>query len=130
MKVEAATIKQNERLLAIRREPYSRKHNGQLVQWIVADKYGQLLLSSGKLSAVQSYINAHVEAPHDRVHLSGLFESMERTKGRTGGWYLNRWMVSTAPLDDAARVLEKMRPEYERVVLVAPPTAYTKASVA
>ena len=129
-KVEADVITPQERIIAIQREPYSRKHNGELVQWFVADKHGKVLLSGGKLSALQNYINAHTEAPHDRVHLSGLFESMERMGGRTGGWYLNRWMVSTTPLSDAAAVLEKLRSEYERVVMVAPPGVYTKVALA
>ena len=130
MKIEADVIKPEERIVMIRREPYSRKHNGELVQWFVADKYGRVLLSGGKLSALQNYINSHVETHHDKVHLSGLYESMERTDGRTGGWYLNRWMVSTTPLNDAPAVLEKLRPEYERVVMVAPPMAYSKAVTA
>jgi hypothetical protein len=130
MKIIASEINAKERVVDIRRERYSRKHNGHVVQWFVADKHGTLLLSSGKLSALQHYINAHVEAPHDRVHLSGLFETMERTEGRTGGWYLNRWLVSTTPITDAAAVLEKLRRDYQRVVMVSPPAVYTKVAVA
>jgi hypothetical protein len=131
MNIIASEIKPEERVVDIRRERYSRKHNGDVVQWFVEDKHGKILLSSGKLSALQHYINAqHVEALHDRVHLSGLFETMMRTEGRTGGWYLNRWLVSTTPITDAAAVLEKLRRDYQRVVMVAPPAVYTKVSVA
>ena len=130
MKVEAVPITPEERVVAISREPYARKHQGEAVQWFIEDKHGQLLLSGGKLSHLQSYINAHVEAPHDKVHLSGLYETMRRTDGRTGGWYQRRWMVSTAPIDDAATVMEKLRPGYQHVVMVGPPAAYTKVAVA
>ena len=36
---------------------------GEHVQWFIADKHGRLLLSSGKLSALQAYMNAHATSP-------------------------------------------------------------------
>ena len=53
MKVEASVIAANERLSAIRKERNARRHGGEHVQWFVTDKHGRLLLSSGKLTALQ-----------------------------------------------------------------------------
>jgi hypothetical protein len=129
MKVEASVIRPNEKLVRVEKEPHARKHAGKLVAWFVTDKHNQVMLCSGKLSKLQAYINAHMEAKHDRVHLSGLYETMGRQGGRTGGWYLNRWSVTHVPLEDAASVFEKLRPVYERSVLIAPRTAYQTAEV-
>ena len=48
----------NSFVRAIKKERNARRHGGEHVQWFIADKHGQLLLSSGKLSALQAYINA------------------------------------------------------------------------
>ena len=63
MAIKAAVIKSHERIRAICKEPHARRHGGQLVQWFITDKYGRLLLSSGKLSALQAYMNAHATSP-------------------------------------------------------------------
>ena len=126
MAIKVAVIKSHERIRAICKEPHARRHGGQLVQWFITDKYGRLLLSSGKLSALQAYMNAHATSPHERVHLGGLYGSMSRSDSRTGGYYQNRWKVSWVPLEDAAHVLEKMRSDFERVVLVGPEGSYVK----
>ena len=88
MKVEASPIRPHEHIRAIHKERHARRHNGGYVQWFVTDKYGRLLLSSGKLSALQAYINANAAQRHDRVHLGGLYQSMDRNDSRTGGYYL------------------------------------------
>ena len=123
----ASLVGPNERVVTIGKEPHARRHHGELVQWFITDKYGQLLLSSGKLSALQQYINAHLATErHDRVHLGGLYESMGRSDARTGGYYQHRWKVSCTPLKDAVQVLEKLRPGFERVVLVGSEGSYVK----
>jgi len=119
MKVDASVIGADERVHAIKKERNARRRGGEHVQWFIADKHGQLLLSSGKLSALQAYINAHLaKEKHDRVNLGGLYESMGRSDPRTGGYYQRRWKVSCAPLDDAADVFEKLRPGFDQAVLV------------
>ena len=122
MKVPAASlVGPGERIVAIGKEAHARRRDGELVQYFITDKYGQVLLSSGKLSSLQMYINNHLATErHDRVHLGGLYESMGRSDSRTGGYYQHRWKVSCTPLEDAVQVLEKLRPGFERVVLVGP----------
>ena len=89
------------------------------MQWFIADKHGRLLLSSGKLSALQAYINCHVaKERHERVNIGGLYESMGRSDPRTGGYYQHRWKVSRAPLEEAARVFERLRSDFDQAVLV------------
>ena len=123
----AVTIRPDERLVTIGREPHARRRRGQHVQWFIADKHGFLLLCSGKLSALQAYINEEVAtAGHERVHLGGLYESMGRADPRTGGFYQHRWRVSCAPLEDAARVFEALRPSFARAVLVGAEGAYAE----
>ena len=113
MRVEV--IRSDERVRAIKKEPHARRHGGEHVQWFIADKHGRLLLSSGKLSALQAYINAHLaKEKHDRVNIGGLYESMGRSDPRTGGYYQHRWKVSRAPLEEAARVFERLRSAPQR----------------
>ena len=117
MKVEV--IRPDERISAIKKEPHARRFGGGHVQWFIADKHGQLLLSSGKLSALQAYINARLATEkYDRVNIGGLYESMGRSDPRTGGYYQHRWKVSRAPLEEAADVFEKMRPGFDQAVVV------------
>ena len=117
MKVEV--IRPDERIRAIKKEPHARRFDGKHVQWFVADKHGRLLLSSGKLSALQAYINANLaKERHDRVNIGGMYESMGRSDPRTGGYYQHRWKVSRAPLEEAADVFEKMRPGFDQAVVV------------
>jgi hypothetical protein len=95
MKVEV--IRSDERISAIKKEPHARRYGGEHVQYFIADKHGQLLLSSRKLSALQAYINAHLaKEKHDRVNIGGLYESMGRSDPRTGGY--------TTSIDGRSRV--------------------------
>ena len=126
MKVEASAIRPGEYIHTIHKERHARRRNGELVQWFVTDKYGQLLLSSGKLSALQAYINANATHRHEHVHLGGLYQSMSRNDSRTGGYYQNRWKVCCAPLEDAVQVFEKLRPGFDRAVIVGSSGSYVK----
>ena len=117
--MQIEVIRPDERIRAIKKERHARRYAGDHVQWFIADKHGRLLLSSGKLSALQAYTNAHLaREKHDRVNISGLYESMGRSDPRTGGYYKNRWKVSRALLEDAADVFMKLRPGFDRVVVV------------
>jgi hypothetical protein len=108
--MDTVVIGENERLLSLARDRHQRTHNGEYVAWLVADRFNQLpLLCSGKLSAVQSYINERAHAAHDRVHLSGLYSSVDRRDSRTGGLYHGRFSVEAVRLQDAAAFTEKMR---------------------
>ena len=99
--MQIGVIQPDERICAIKREPHARRYGGEHMQWFIADKHGQLLLSSGKLSALQAYINCHVaKERHERVNIGGLYESMGRSDPRTGGYYQHRWKVSRAPLEE------------------------------
>ena len=117
MKVEV--IRPEDHIRAIKKEPHARRHGGEHVQWFITDKHGQLLLSSGKLSALQEYINSNLaKEKHDRVNIGGLYESMGRSDPRTGGYYQHRWKVSRAPLAEAADVFEKLRHGFDQAVVV------------
>ena len=71
--LDAVVVGDNERLLSLSRDRHQRTHNGEYVMWCVMDRFQRLpMLCSGKLSAVQAYINEHAQTAHDRVHLSGL----------------------------------------------------------
>ena len=130
MKVEASVIAANERVSAIKKERSARRHGGEHVQWFITDKHRRLLLSSGKLTALQEYINAHLaKERHDRVNIGGLYESMGRCDPRTGGYYQHRWKVSCTPIGDAAHVFEKLRPGFETAVLVGAEGSYVKEGV-
>ena len=117
--MQIGVIQPGERICAIKREPHARRYGGEHMQWFIADKHGQLLLSSGKLSALQAYINCYVaKERHERVNIGGLYESMGRSDPRTGGYYQHRWKVSRAPLEEAARVFERLRSDFDQAVLV------------
>jgi hypothetical protein len=117
MKVEL--IGAHETISAIKKERHARRYGGEHVQYFITDKHRRLLLSSGKLSALQAYINTHLATErHDKVNIGGLYESMGRSDPRTGGYYQHRWKVSRAPLEEAADVFEKLRPGFDQAVVV------------
>jgi hypothetical protein len=108
--LDAVVVGDNEKLLSLTRDRHQRTHNGEYVMWCVVDRFQKLpMLCSGKLSAVQTYINDHAQTMHDHVHLSGLYSSVDRKDGRTGGFYRGRFAVEVVRLDEAAAFVEKMR---------------------
>ena len=125
LEMEVATIASGKRITSLKRERNARRHAGQPVMWFLLDKFGQYLVCSQKLSCVQQYVNAHAEGPWDRVHMSGLYESVHSSGGRTGGFYKNRWKLVVCPIEDAAAMLEEKRRGVERTILLAEPTSYT-----
>eukprot|EP00966_Prymnesium_polylepis_P166030 3838042-Prymnesium_polylepis.1 len=108
-------------IVNLRRERHTRKHEGQAVAWCVTDRYGEALVLSQKLGAVQAFLNARATAPHERVAVSSLYEAATITKHseRTGGYAKGRWAVSAIPLSEVPEKLGRLRPQYDQVFVLA-----------
>ena len=112
-------VRPTERLMHIRKEPYSRRHAGKHVVWLVWDKYQQYLLISQKLNYVKEFIDKHLaKAPCDTVSVSGLFSCADSKDGRHGGFHKNRWAVMCASLEDARDEIDSLRPGFANAVLL------------
>lgn len=111
-------IELRDRVPTIHKERNARKHDGQNVAWILTDKYGQMLVCAQKIARIQSFVNEHALSKHDRVHLSGLYESLASNGRITGGYYKNRWKLQCCPVEEAVKVLEKQRVGVEKALLL------------
>jgi hypothetical protein len=78
---------------------------------------------SQKLAPVQRWINERAQAPHDRVHISTMYEAATITKNsqRTGGFTKGRWAVTAVPLERAGAKLAQFQPSFERAIVLAAP---------
>ena len=102
----------------IQRERFARKHKGQYVAWILTDKFGQLLVCSQKLDRIQAYVNQQAPTPHDKVHVSGLYESLSSHGKITGGFYKNRWKLLCCPIEETACLLDEQLAKAAKRVLL------------
>lgn len=127
MKVAAPRVLQaNERVAKIEKEHHTRRQKGQLLAYIVEDKFAQHLLLGQKLSSLASYVNTHIVCDKpDQVSTAGLFQIISASGGRTGGWSKHRWAVRPVNLDEAAPAYERLRTRgFENCVIVGQKECY------
>ena len=128
--IDSVRIGPNERLLSLTKDYHQRTHHGKHVVWVVTDRFQHFpMLCSGKLSALRAYINERAGAKQERVHLSGLYSTVDRLDGRTGGLYQNRFAVRAIRLEDAAAIIETIRDASQSIVVVASPQSVSKCGL-
>ena len=109
-----------ERLAGIRKEKWTKPRGGRDVAYLVCDRLGQLEFLAQKMPLLCDAINRHVEAQAwAKVSVNGLYESVDRTDGRTGPWCKGRWRVKSVDLEAAVGEYERERASHERAVIVA-----------
>ena len=111
-------LHRDEPIGPIRKEWKARKHEGRHVAWLLTDKYGQLLVCAQKLARIRAYLNERAEGPCDRVHVSGLYQSLSSHGKNTGGYYKNRWKLTYCPVEEASHVLDQRRSGVDKAILI------------
>ena len=90
------------------------------VAYLVTDRSREWILICQSLPLLVTWINTNLSSGEqwDRVSLSGMFENLDRTDGRHGGWHKGRFRVSSLPLSDSNEVFNAMRVEYKNAAIV------------
>ena len=110
----------SERLAGIRKEKYTKPHGGKAIAYIISDRLGELEFLGQKLERLCSAINQHVgDEQWARVSVNGLWESIDRTTGRTGPWCKGRWRVTSVELERACEEYERERTRHIQSMIVA-----------
>ena len=120
-------LKPSQRLAGGRKEWHTRKRNGADVCYLILDRCGKVALLTQKLPLVSAFINANLVAPEEpwtRVNTTGMWEILNQTGGRMGGWHKGRWRVLSVELDQAPARFETVRREHADAVVIGTPECY------
>lgn len=127
-KAEAMYLNSTQHLRACRKERHARsKKDGKAVCYVITDRMGKVALCSQKLAAVADFINRTLVSPDEpwtRVNLVGLWEILNKTGGRVGGWHKGRFRVMSVDLESAPETFEAARREHEHAAVIGVPACY------
>ena len=128
MKAEAIYLNQSQHLTGIRKERHTRsKKDGKDMCYLISDKMGKIALCSQKLTAVTEFINSnlvHPDEPWSKVNVVGLWEILNQTGGRVGGWHKGRFRVMSVDLESAPEMFEEARLAHEQAAVIGVPACY------
>ena len=127
MGVQAVYLKPDQRLAGVSKEWHTRKRNGKVSCYVILDRFGKLLLMTQKLPVASSFINSTLVDPQEpwtKVTTNGLWEIIDQTGGRVGGWHKGRFRVMSVKLDDATSCFEAMRTSHEEAVVIGESGCY------
>ena len=116
-----------QRLATVGKDQFAKKK----VVYIVTDRSREWFIMCQSLPLLAKWINDHVcEASSERVSVTGLFENMNRTDGRHGGWHKGRFRIQVVALNNACAVFEHERAGFAKAVVIAGmPQRYVTISV-
>ena len=86
---------------------------------MATDRTGDWTLLSQKLPLLTAYINSNLADQWGKVSTTGLYEAVDRTNGRVGGWHKGRWRVKMVPLADAREVFEVAKRDHKYAAVLA-----------
>ena len=124
---ETMYLTPSQSLVGVQKERHSRKKDGKDVCYLIIDHDRKIVLMTQKLSAVSAFINTHLvpsDEPWTRVTTVGLWEVLDQTGGRVGGWHKGRWRVMSVDLESASVLFESVRKEHEEAAVVGIPACY------
>ena len=92
------------------------------VAYIATDRGQDWVILCQSLPLLAKWINANLSCgePWDKVSTTGLFENLNRSGGRNGGWHKGRWRIKSVDLDSATAEFEALRSESKQAALVGP----------
>ena len=97
----------------MKRERRARRPRGKVeIAYVCYDRSGDWTLLSQKLPILTEYINTNLADEWGKVSTTGLYEAVDRTSGRVGGWHKGRWRVKMVPLVEAKAAFEAARREH------------------
>jgi hypothetical protein len=127
MGVEAVYLKPDQRLAGVRKEWHTRRRDGKVSCYVILDRFGKLLLLTQKLPVASSFINRTLVDPKEpwtKVTTNGLWEIIDQTGGRVGGWHKGRFRVMSVELDKATKCFESMRNSYADAAVIGESACY------
>ena len=106
-----------QRLARIHRDFATKKD----VCYLAESRHKDLLLLCQSIPLLAQFINSNLSNGEswDKVSVAGLFDAVNRRGGRHGGYHKGKFRISSIPLDEASNMLESVRGDYERAVVVA-----------
>lgn len=120
-------LKPDERLAGVRKEKHTRMRDGRASCYVILDRYGKVLVLTQKLPVASSFINSTLVNPSEqwsRVTTNGLWEIINQTGGRVGGWHKGRFRVMAVELDKATSCFESLRPNHETAAVLGETACY------
>ena len=127
VKAEAMYLDKSQHLARIKKEPHARNKKGQDICYVIMDRMGKIALCSQKLTAVTEFINTTLVRPDEpwtRVNTVGLWEIINQTGGRVGGYHKGRFRVLSVDLESAPERFEEVRKEHEEAAVIGIPACY------
>ena len=105
-----------EHLRGVPRDAFAKKN----VAYIVVDRSQDWVVLCQSLPLIARWINANLSSGEawDRVSTTGLFENLNRSGGRNGGWHKGRFRVTSVPLEESVDAFERMRKDRRHAAIV------------
>ena len=116
--MECITVRPTDALRGVRRERRARRRGCYLLE----DRYGTYLVAAQKLQPIAHFIQT--VDPTSRVSLTALYEILDTSDNRVGGYAKHRWRLRFVPLDEAVARFEAERGRFERALIVGQPECY------
>ena len=127
-KAEAIYLNESQHLTGIQKERHTRtKKHGKDMCYLIIDRMGKIALVSQKLTAVTEFINTTLvdpDEPWTKVNVVGMWEILNQTGGRVGGWHKGRFRVMSVDLESAPKKFEEARLAHEQAVVIGVPACY------
>jgi hypothetical protein len=127
IKPETMYLKSSQRLAGVSKEWHTRKKDGKAIAYVILDRCGKIALLTQKLPAVSEFINTHLVDPDEpwaRVNTVGMWEILNQTGGRVGGFHKGRWRVMSVDLEQATTAFEAARRVHEEAAVIGVPSCY------
>ena len=107
----------SQHLTTIRKDQYAKK----AVAYLLTDRSGEWCIMCQSLPLLASWVNHNLSDGNawDRVTVTGLFENLNKTSGRSGGYHKGRFRVRSVPLAQAGEEFQKARVGCAHAVVVA-----------
>ena len=125
-KPECVHLPSSKRLASVRKEWHTRKRDGKDVVYLAVSRDREWAILTQKLPLLASYINENLTdgSPWSRVTTNGLWENVDRTGGRVGGWHKGMWRVASLDLGAACDAFENARRAASKAAIVGHPECY------
>tara|TARA_B110001452_G_C14904155_1_gene316018 strand:- start:57 stop:449 length:393 start_codon:yes stop_codon:yes gene_type:complete len=115
--MSAILIGEKQRLHgSLPKDRYAKKD----VAYIVIDRAQGWVVLSQSLPLMTKWLNSNLSSGEkwDTVSTTGLFENMNRTDGRHGGFHKGRFRIISVPLAKSREVFETLRKGKEKSAIV------------
>ena len=129
MMASVLVLPRTQRLTTVGRDYHAKRK----VVYLVEERSGLILLLGQSLPRIVDYINTYLSSGDhwDRATVTGIFESIDRTDGRNGGWHKGRFRTRAVPIEEASDAFEAARADFETAAIVTgKPTLYHTVKVA